>query len=186
MRIALIAGSIRRGSVNVALADAVAAAARERGHDAVRIDLADHPLPLFNADEEAELGVHASAHSLVEALDGADAVVLTSPEYNGGFTPLLKNSLDWATRVEKTVWARTPVALAAASPGGGGGRRGLALLRTLLESMRVDVIEPELSIPGAGDALDEDGRLARDDDRAALERLLDAVEDAADEDEVAA
>jgi chromate reductase len=176
MRLVLLAGSVRRDSVNVALAETIAAAARRRGHEAERIDLADHPLPLFNADDEAEHGVHPSAHSLVAALDGADAVVLVSPEYNGGFTPLLKNALDWATRVEKRVWARTPVGLACATPGGSGGRRGLALLRTLLESITVDVVAPQLSVPEVADAISPDGRLTRPADDAALDALLDALE----------
>ncbi len=181
MRTAFIAGSTRRGSVNVALAEHLADVARSDGHEAILIDLADHPLPLFHADEEETEGVHASAHSLVSALDGIDALVIASPEYNGGFTPVLKNAIDWATRVEKTVWARTPVGLIAATPGGGGGHNGVSLLRTMLGNMRVNVIDAQVNVAHTADAFDGDGALVRDADRRQVVDFLTDLATAVDE-----
>lgn len=176
MRIALFAGSTRAGSINVALLRAIARTATERGHDVDVIDLADHPMPLFHADEEARDGVPMPVRTFVDKLRAADAVVIASPEYNGGFTPMLKNAIDWATRVEKRIWAEAPLALVSATPGGMGGRNGLSLLRTLFGFMGIEIVGDDVSIPKAGEAFDPEGDLVRVTDTLQVASLLDALE----------
>ncbi len=140
------AGSTRQSSLHKELARGAAHEAERMGAVGRFIDLADLPMPLYDWDLEQAEGVPQQAIDLHAALADADVLFIASPEYNGGFTAVLKNAIDWVTRVEKTVFAR-PTVLASTSSGRGGGARGLALLRTNLEHMAVPVVG-EFSVPG--------------------------------------
>jgi len=142
----VMAGSTRTGSLNQALARQVAAALGAMGGTVDLVDLADHPMPLYDGDLELREGVPISARRLAGHVVAADTVVIVSPEYNGAFTPLLKNTVDWLTRVDSSILAHARVLLASASPGRGGGATGLQLLRTWLSSMGLEVAAETLSI----------------------------------------
>ena len=173
IHIVTLAGSIRKGSLNAQLARHAADTARARGADAVFVDLAEYPLPLYNADAEQSIGIPVEALAIAERIHAADGLVIASPEYNGAYTALLKNTIDWATRVEYGIWAR-PVALMSATPGRSGGRRGLDVLRSTLANMRVPVVGPQLTLPEVSKRL-VDGRLVESNDRNALENVIDAL-----------
>jgi chromate reductase len=146
-RILVTAGSTRSRSLNALLARAVAdeLARRDRDHQLVSLD--DHEMPIYHGDHEDEHGVPATAHDLAALLRDAGGLLIASPEYNGSFSPLLKNSIDWVTRTDMGVLRDTFVGLMAASPGRGGGVRGLAMVRTWFENMRLIVATTDLSIP---------------------------------------
>jgi NAD(P)H-dependent FMN reductase len=175
-RIAIIAGSTRRASVNSLLAREVARELASRDRDHVLVDLADHDMPIYHGDLEEEHGVPAPARELAEILRGSGALVVASPEYNGSFSPLLKNSLDWVTRIDMGVLRDTLIGLVAASPGRGGGVRGLAMVRTWFENMRLIVAATDLSIPAVHEHLSDDSEPPRLDDetRIAVAAWVDA------------
>lgn len=166
----VFAGSARRSSINKQLARIIAEVASGSGGVGVFADLADYPLPLYDGDLEQAEGIPANAYRFASLVEGADALVYVSPEYNGAYTPLLKNTIDWVTRIDRRVFAK-PTALASASPGGTGGRNGLKLLRATLEHMAVPVIDEQFTLPHAKNALSH-GELTETTDR---ERLASVV-----------
>jgi NAD(P)H-dependent FMN reductase len=159
-KILVMAASTRTGSVNQALARHIAARL-DLASPVEIVDLRDHPLPLYDGDLEARDGIPAAAAALAGEIASADVLVLVSPEYNGTFTPLLKNTVDWVTRIDASAFAHLRVLVASASPGRGGGANGVAMIRTWLSNMGIDTAERTLSVGHApvgpdGDLVDID------------------------------
>lgn len=144
--IVAFAGSARRGSLNKRLARRAAVAADSCGAEGIFVDLADYPLPLYDGDLEMSEGIPINALSLAKLIRRADGLFIASPEYNGAYSALLKNTLDWLSRIDREILSR-PTAIASASPGSKGGANGLRALRRVLEHMRVPVMEHQLSVP---------------------------------------
>lgn len=171
--IATLAGSVREGSLNAQLARLAAEAASNRGAQGSFVDLSLLRLPLYNADLEANTGIPENAMKIADRVRKADGLVIASPEYNGAYTALLKNVIDWVTRVDYSAWA-IPTALMSATPGRSGGRRGLSVLRMTLENMSVPVVESEFNLSRAPSRLME-GILLSSDDRKKLDRVIDEL-----------
>ncbi len=171
-QVLVMAASTRTGSLNQALAALVAAEIDSGGDRAVAVDLRDYELPLYNGDLEAAEGVPGAAKDLVVLAGEAKALVLVSPEYNGAFPPLLKNTVDWMTRLDMRVLAPLTVGLASASPGRGGGARGLNIIRQWMGNMSVNVLDEQLTVPSA--TLNDDGALVGADE-VALAALVAAI-----------
>lgn len=165
----VMAASTRTGSVNQALARHIADRL-DNGSPVEIVDLNDYPLPLYDGDLEERDGIPAAAAGLAGEMAAADVLVLVSPEYNGTFTPLLKNTVDWVTRIDASAFAHLRVLVASASPGRGGGANGVAMIRTWLSNMGIDTAERTLSIGGA--SVGPDGELV-DIDHAELTRFVD-------------
>src|SRR5512147_238381 len=98
MKALVFAGSIRTDSLHRKLARAAAKELRQRGIDVTLIDLRDYPMPLYDGDLESSEGLPASALALRKLLASHDLLVIASPEYNGSFSALLKNTIDWTSR----------------------------------------------------------------------------------------
>jgi len=98
-KILVFAGSIRTGSYNERLAALAAKELALTGAEVTRISLEDYPLPIYDGDGEAKSGVPAHARSLKRMMAEHSGVFIASPEYNASVTPLLKNTIDWISRV---------------------------------------------------------------------------------------
>jgi chromate reductase, NAD(P)H dehydrogenase (quinone) len=175
-RVLVLAGSIRAGSFNRKLAREAVRVLRERELETNYLELAEYRLPLYDGDLEAAEGLPAAARALKDVVREHDALVIASPEYNGSFPALVKNTIDWISRpepgeVSRAVLAGKAGAVLSASPGPRGGRRGLRHLRELLEMVGMRVIAAEAAIPNAAQAFHPDGALARAEDREALEQI---------------
>ncbi|MGI9586174.1 MAG: NADPH-dependent FMN reductase [Acidimicrobiia bacterium] len=155
-KIVILAGSVRAGSLNAALADRVAEAARDQRFSVHLLDLADYQMPMYNGDDEATHGQPDGAVRLHDVVVTADILLIASPEFNGGPTPLLKNALDWVSRVSKRPLSGRRIGLMSAAPGRGSGSYGLMTTRRILEHMHADVAESELAIGHARTRLHED------------------------------
>jgi len=152
------------------LAMSAAVQAERLGAEGIFVDLAEYPMPLYNGDLEDLEGVPANAMALAELIRRADGLFIASPEYNGAYSALLKNTLDWLSRIDRNILSR-PTAIASASPGRRGGASGLQALRAILEHMRAPVVDNQLSVPNADQALNgPDGVDAR-----ATEAIRDVV-----------
>jgi chromate reductase, NAD(P)H dehydrogenase (quinone) len=165
-----IAGSLRRGSYNRALLrEAIASAPDGMGIEA--FDLAG--LPLYDGDVEQE-GDPSAVVALKDAIRGADALLIATPEYQHGVPGVLKNALDWASRPPKDPpLGRKPVAIMGASTGAYGTARAQADLRkTLVYNDALVLQRPEVMVPKAASAFDADGRLTDENARTFLRRLL--------------
>ena len=172
MNILGISGSLRQASFNTALLHA----AQELAPAGMNITIHRlHDLPLFDQDVE-EQGDPAPVTALKDAIDAADGLLFACPEYNGGITGVLKNAVDWASRIGKSrqaaVLAGKTVCIVGASPGITGTVRAQDQLRLILRRAGART-EPQ------GDVLVFqahtkiiDGRLADERTREALGRHL--------------
>ena len=174
-KILMFSGSIRKESVNKKLIANAAACAQSRGAETTLIDLGDYSMPLYNGDFEAKNRPPENAKALHKLIDEHDALVIASPEYNGFPSPLLKNTIDWVSRVDVKVYDGKFAAILSASPGGLGGMRGLTHLRVLLTNLNVMVIPQQVSIGGAFEAFDEQGSIKDKKKHQMLELAMDKL-----------
>lgn len=134
-------------------------------------------MPVFDQDLEAALGAEEpNAKKFKDLLRAHDGILLASPENNGSFSALLKNSLDWVSRRregEKPMecTAGKIVAVMSASPGPLGGLRGLFQVRYLLQIFRATVLPDQVTVPHAAEAFRDDGSLQDPKQQAEAERL---------------
>ena len=182
-KILVFAGSTREGSLNRKLARLAAGMLQQRGLDVTLLDLRDYPMPLYDGDLEVTHGLPEYAKAFKEALRAHDAFVIASPEYNGSFSGMLKNAIDWASRAEPgerptQVFRDKTAALLATSPGPGGGKRGLRHLRELLTMIGVNVVPQEFSLAKGADAISADGTLIKAEDSARFEAVLTGLTNA--------
>jgi chromate reductase len=170
MRVLGISGSLRRDSHNTALLRA-AAERLPAGVELVEFD-GLREIPPYDADAELEATPEA-VRSLREAIRGADAVLVATPEYNHSIPGVLKNALDWASRpAGKSALMGKPAAVIGASTGMFGAVWAQAETRKVLGALGGRVIESELPIPRAAEAY-ADGRLTLSPEQSRqLEELL--------------
>jgi NAD(P)H-dependent FMN reductase len=178
LKILVIPGSLRTGSLNARLAAAAAYQFAQAGADVTRISLADFPLPIYDGDLQTKSGVPKNAINLKRMIGAHHGVLMVTPEYNSSVPPLVKNTIDWVTRVQDTRETRGQVfrgrafAIAAASEGRLGGSRALAALRLILSACRAMVIPNQLALSFAGEAYDDMDRLKLPADIEALNALV--------------
>jgi len=182
VRVLIVPGSARTGSLNLQLARAAAASLAAKGAQVTLADLRALALPIYDGDLEAKDGVPAGAKTLVEQFAAHDAVVVVSPEYNAFPPPLLMNAIDWASRLpeHKAAMAGKACALMSASPGALGGIRSLLSLRQFLSiNPGLLVIGPQFGLAAANKAFAADGTLADEKQRAMLDGVLTTLLDTA-------
>ena len=181
----VLSGSTRGGSYNGRLA---ALAARElalRDAEVRLISLADYPMPLYDGDLEGARGVPEPTLKLADLMMASQGLFIASPEYNQSVTPLLKNTIDWLSRIRddryRGLWTGRVFAIGAASPGHFAGIRSLMQLRLILENaLGARVLTQQVAVPYADKAFDERGNLSNDRAAAQLERVVSAlIEEAA-------
>jgi chromate reductase len=179
-RILCFAGSARRASLNKKLARVAAEAARGAGGEVTLIDLGDFPLPIYHGDLEAESGVPGPARELAALIRSHAGILICAPENNTSVTALLKNTIDWISRIKDVpVFTGKVAALLAASPGAFGGVRGLYHLRAILVSLGVEVLAQQFVLPRANAAFDADGRLLDAQQAEQVKRLAARLVDVA-------
>lgn len=167
-KILILSGSIRSNSFNSRLADSFFGELAQHECETTRINLSDYNLPIYNGDDEEEKGAPENAGKLANLFHAHDGIVMVGPEYNGSITPLLKNTIDWISRVktyngkEVIPYNGKTVAIAAASPGGMGGVATLAHLRDVLVRLGMLVISEQLAVGNAGTAFDDMDRLTNE------------------------
>jgi chromate reductase len=174
-KILVIPGSLRTGSNNVRLAALAAKELTLAEADVTRISLEDYPLPLFDADLAAGSGPPPAAVQLKRMLMSHQGVFITSPEYSASVSPLLKNVIDWVSRVREpgeptyAAFKNCVFAIGSASSGSGGGVRSLMALRQILElGCGALVIPEQVAVPRADQAFDDMDNLKDESLAAAL------------------
>jgi NAD(P)H-dependent FMN reductase len=178
LKILVIPGSLRTGSLNAKLAAAAAQELVRAGAEVTRISLGDFPLPIYDADLQSKSGVPKHAVNLKRMIGAHHGVLIVSPEYNSSLPPLLKNAIDWVSRVVDAhetrgqVFRERTFAIAAASENRWGGVRCLAALRLVLSACRATVIPNQLSLSYADQAYDDMDRLKHPGDIEALDALV--------------
>ena len=179
----VFAGSTRAGSWNRKLAREAADLARAAGAAVTHIELADFELPIYNADLEAR-GTPEAAIRLKELFHAHPGWIICSPEYNGSYTALLKNTLDWVSSPVKghPEWSNGTrpfegkvVGLLSTSPGALGGLRSLSHLTPLLANLACWVAPQQFALSRAADAFDAGGHLADEGNRARVRAVVEQV-----------
>ena len=166
-----ISGSLRKASTNTMLM-------REAGRifNPDTFIEGDINLPLYNGDLEEAEGVPASVQKLADQIKTADAVVISTPEYNKAISGSLKNALDWVSRTKGAPWSGKPLAIMSAAAGRAGGERSQFSLRLAMMPFRPEILQgPEVLVAHSGDAFDEDGHLQGEMYIKMLTELMDAL-----------
>ncbi|QPH52697.1 NADPH-dependent FMN reductase [Pontivivens ytuae] len=166
-----LSGSLRKNSSNTLLMNEAA-----RLFAPARFTQGDMNLPLLNEDLNEGDGPEA-AQRLAEVIRSADAVIISTPEYNKMIPGVVKNALDWLSILKGgNPMVDKPVAIMSAAAGRAGGERSQYTLRHALVPHRTRVVlAPEVMIPGANNAFDEEGRLKDPKSVEFLGRLMDAL-----------
>ena len=169
-----IPGSLRRGSYNLMLLRA-AAEAMPQG---VVVDIASiNDIPLYNADEEAELGIPPPVQQLKDRIAAADGLLIATPEYNNSMPGVVKNAIDWLSRPNADiprVFRGLPVGVIGATPGMGGTILSQASWLPVLRVLGVlPFFEGRVIVSGAGKVFNETGLIV---DEGTAGRLREYVE----------
>jgi chromate reductase len=174
LKILAMTGSLRRGSYNMAALKA----AKELLPEGVKMEIADlSAIPFLNEDEEAR-GVPAAAEEFKLKVRDADALLISTPEYNYSIPPVLKNALDWASRGDDAPVRGKPLAIMSASPGFLGGSRVQYQLRQMCVALDLRVLnKPEVFISSAHEKFDENGNLTDERTKNAIVKLLSTLVD---------
>jgi chromate reductase, NAD(P)H dehydrogenase (quinone) len=183
LKILVIPGSLRTGSLNARLAATAASELAQAGADVTRISLADFPLPIYDGDLQTKSGVPKNAINLKRMIGVHHGVLIVTPEYNSSVPALVKNTIDWVTRVQDAQETRGQVfrerafAIAAASESRLGGARSLAALRLILAACHASVIPNQLALSFASEAYDDMDRLKHPADIDAMAGLVQQLID---------
>ncbi|MFA5900823.1 MAG: NAD(P)H-dependent oxidoreductase [Hyphomicrobium sp.] len=186
VRLLFFAGSSRTGSFNKKLAQLGVMIAEANGIASTFADLGDYPMPIYNGDLERADGPPENAYKFKAVMEAHTGVFIASPEYNSSITPLLKNTLDWVSRIRDEgadpleVYKTRVFALGSAAPGGMGGLRSLTTVRQVLElGLGALVLPDQFAVPRAADAFGEDGHLKNKDSQENFKALIQKLARAA-------
>ncbi|MEA4907139.1 MAG: NADPH-dependent FMN reductase [Anaerolineaceae bacterium] len=152
-----LSGSLRRDSYNSALLRT----ANELLPEGAALEVYDlGSIPLYNEDIRQD-GFPPAVQALREKIRSADAVLITTPEYNFSFPGVLKNAIDWISRPPDNPFAGKAAAIAGASTGMYGTARAQQQLRQVLSAVNLYTVnKPEVLVTKARETFDQNGRLA--------------------------
>lgn len=173
MKIVSFAGSLRKESLNKQLAQAATRMLEQHSIDVEYIDIKEYDMPVYDGDLEEKSGMPEGARQLNQKIATADALVISTPEYNGSIPGMLKNVLDWISRTQPMPISGKHLLLLSVTPSGMGGVRGLWHSRVPFEAVGVHVYPDMVGLAKADQSLfDEQGNITRQNDRERLEKTL--------------
>ncbi|MEM8822735.1 MAG: NAD(P)H-dependent oxidoreductase [Pseudomonadota bacterium] len=161
-----LCGSLRAASTNRMLL-------HEAGRLYGGMEEANLRLPLYDGDLEQTEGIPDTVTKLAGQIAAAPAIIIATPEYNKGISGVLKNALDWVSRVPGPTWRNKPVAIMSSTAGRAGGERAQWILRLCLLPFRPDVLAgPEVLVGSNESAFDDEGRLTNARNHEGLKDLM--------------
>jgi len=187
-KILVFAGSIRTGSLNARLAARAVKEFLQAGAEVTWISLDDFPLPIYDGELDAKSGPPDNALKLKRLMMSHQGVFIVTPESNASIPPLLKNALDWISRVRErnepplAAYRDRAFALGAASDRSTGGVYALLALRQVLEiGCGAMVIPEQITVPHVRDAFDEMDKLKDERTEALLQQVVHRLIETAQE-----
>lgn len=173
IRVAGVCGSLREGSLNKGLLRAAVELAPAGMEIQIYTRLGD--IPPYN-DDVFQKGDPEPVADLKKFIGGADAILISTPEYNYGVPGVLKNAIDWASRpAGKSALNRKPAAILGCSPGLGGTIRAQHALRQSFVFTETHVMsQPEIKIPSAATLFDPSAKLTDETTRQHVKKFLEA------------
>jgi chromate reductase len=175
LKVLAISGSLRRGSLNTA----ALRAAQELAPPGMAIEIFNGlgDLPLYN-DDLRQGGYPQPVEALRSAIRAADALLISTPEYNYSVSGVLKNAIDWASRPPEQPFEDKPIAIMGVSPGALGTARAQYHLRQMFVYLNGHLLNrPEVMIGQSGSRFDAEGRLTDEKTREFLASLLVALKE---------
>jgi chromate reductase, NAD(P)H dehydrogenase (quinone) len=172
LNVLVICGSLRKGSYNAMVANSL----QDLAPAGMKIARAPTlMMPLYNADVQTGEGFPAAATALADAVRAADAVIFVTPEYNYSIPGVLKNAIDWVSRMQNQPFAGKPVAIQSATQGPLGGGRMQYHLRQCMVFLDAHTFgRPEIFIGMAQTKVDaEKGVLTDEATRNIIKQQLD-------------
>lgn len=153
MKILGLSGSLRDNAFNTAILTFL----KDQAPDGLEFEILHADLPLYDQDEDTDQGPE-QVNAVKARLAQADAVIITSPEYNYSFSGVLKNTLDWLSRpAYNSGFKHKPVAMITASMADTGGIRAQEALRPVLSGMLAEVYPaPAAYIAAAHEKFNDD------------------------------
>jgi chromate reductase, NAD(P)H dehydrogenase (quinone) len=182
-RILVFAGSNRTGAFSGKLADVAVKGLLHLQVEVTRISLIDYPLPMMDEDLERAQGIPENALKLARLFATHDGLFIATPEYNGSIPALLKNVIDWVSRVSRDgerplrPFGGKVAAIGSSSTGTFAGIRAIGHLRSILAHVGIQVVSEQCSIPNAQTAFDDVGNFSDDRVRTNLEKSLRSLVD---------
>jgi chromate reductase len=169
-----ISGSLRKDSYNTA----ALRIAQEMAPEGVEITLADiSAIPLYNDDVRLE-GLPPSVVSLGERIASADAVLIATPEYNYSIPGVLKNAIDWVSKIPDQPFSRKPMAIMGASMGAMGTARSQYDLRKVFVFLNAHLLNhPEIMIASAHARFDAEGHMTDEKTRELIAAQIVALQE---------
>ena len=178
MKIVIIPGSHRAQSINVKLSAAMAKLYEARGAQVTVLSLSDFEMPIYDGDWEEAHGTPIAAQELHAEITAHDAVLMVSPEYNGCMPALLKNTIDWLTRLSDMDAFRRPVwSIGSCTPGAMSGIQVMRQMQFVLNRLGAELVPIQLGIGQAGKAFTADGALADERSLGLASQQIDMVYD---------
>lgn len=173
-KIIAFSGSNSATSINQQLIHAIAGTVS--GIEVEVLSLRDFEAPIFGIDLEAELGFPESMQALFDKMSTADGFIVSTPEHNGFMPAVLKNTMDWLSRMGRKVFNEKPVVFLSASPGGRGGASALGQMLAIMPHQGAQVIGGH-SVGAFFDKFKE-GALVDGVDKVAILKLVKELEQA--------
>lgn len=175
LNIPVVLGSVREGRQSINPARFLVEQIKNAGHETQLVDFKEDPLPFFNSEKlPIELKgkyENDNVQKWSNIARAADAFVFVVPEYNHGYSAVLKNALDWLY----LEFEKKPVGLAGVSSGSFAGSRAVEQLRPVIENFSGFAIREVLSFGKAQELFDEDGKLLNKAYIKRAQRFLDSL-----------
>ncbi len=152
-----LCGSLRKDSINEVLRRHMSGKLREAGVEVTDLDLADFEMPIFNQDIEDSGETPEAAKRLTELFRSYDIVLIISPEYNGGVTPLIANVVSWVSRERPNPFKHAVFGIGGVSDGKYATIFALSHLRDTLSKIGALVVPTLLGLGPYPDVFDENG-----------------------------
>jgi chromate reductase len=172
MKYLLFSGSLRTESLNkklVAVADKIISG--NKSNEISVADIRSLSIPVYDGDIETA-GIPDGVRKLGSLIQAANAIVISSPEYNSSVAGPLKNMIDWVSRLKPMPFTAKPVLLLGASPGAFGAVRALGVTRAPLEALGSYVYPQTFALPKAHEAFTAEGALVDSGVQKRLEEIL--------------
>ena len=162
LNVLIFGAALRQGSLNNRLAELAARTVERRGATVDLATMAEFDSPSYDGDLDSEGVIPEPAKEFCRRLKAADAFMISSPEYNASMPGVLKNVIDWTSRIRPQPFNGKQCFLLSASPSMAGGNRGLWSLRIPLEHLGARVYPDMFSLAQAHEAFGAEGRLTND------------------------
>lgn len=160
LKILVFAASLKASSLNRRLAKLAETVLQKNNVTVDFAEMREFDCPSYNGDVEEKDGIVAGAAEFKKRLEGNDAFIISSPEYNASMPGCLKNLVDWTSRFRPQPFNEKQALIMSASPSMAGGNRGLWSLRIPLEHLGTAIMPNMFSLAMAHKAFNEDGTLA--------------------------